>query len=120
MATSKGKKGREIEVNVQDLKSFDDSGKEIPHSFEGTVVILVKPYRERMKYAQEVAAVKDEDAMSMADKFFDLAEENVVSVDVAMGKEKFKSLEDLGYYKEGADLINRIATAIASGPSLGN
>ena len=107
---------KEIEIDVKEL---GDEETVIP--FEGKVTIKVKPYTERLALAQEMSALMDKkDNASLSKKMIDLAYSNVTTIDVAMAGKKFNDLDELGYYKEGADLINKIASVVASGPSLGN
>ena len=105
--------GKEIEIKVEDL-----DGDKLP--FKGSVKIKVKPYKERLAIAQEISGLQGKDDKALMEKMVGLAFDNVVSVSLQHKSKKFTDLEEVSYFKEGAELINRIAATVAAGPSLGN
>lgn len=93
--------------------------------WKGSAKIKVPSYKDRIKMAQEmgIGTIANADAgvqldfmLSAVDRFSD----HVSEINLQFGKEKFSSLEDLGYTKEGSELIMEMGLVLIQGIGLGN
>jgi len=100
------------------IKSLE--GEEVQSPFKGSVEIQVPTYKERLEILKGLDIKKDEIDISQGHKMIALVEKHVSKVDLKAGKESYKSVEDLGYCREGTELINHIGSIVVSGIPLGN
>jgi len=92
--------------------------------WSGSVTLKVPTYKDRLKMAQQLGISKDlmndpDKQMALADTLFSKVEEHVSKVDLKWGDEEFKSLEELGYFEEGTEVVNELAACLCQGISLG-
>lgn len=96
-------------------------GEEVDSPFTGFVEIQVPTYKERIELLKSLnLSSKSENDIEQGLQMINLVEKHVVKVDLKSGGDKFVSLDDLGYCKEGTELINSIGTIIVQGIPLGN
>lgn len=88
----------------------------------GKVTLKVLPYVERTASAVKMKqlALKKDDDMVLVRFQLKLVEEQWGSCDLWINGEKCESLEELGYYKQGVELIKRLANELVGGIDLGN
>jgi len=92
--------------------------------WSGKVMLKIPSWKDRAKLAQELGLVKAAEA-PMAEKVAIMASaaekltEHIESIDVKFGEHEFKTLEDLGYTKEGSALIMELGMMVIQGISLG-
>lgn len=97
-------------------------GATIKSPFSGFVEVEIPSYTERMDILKSLN-FSDKDGINVesGQKVIKLVEKHVVNVSLSFGEsEKINSLEELGYYKEGTELINGISAIIVQGIPLGN
>lgn len=89
---------------------------------QGQVVLKILPYLERKEKAKEISDEAKENGLAYVRLLHETLEKHLVSIDLkaVVTGEEIKTLEDLGYFKEGADLIEMLGTELILGPSLGN
>ena len=96
--------------------------------FEGGVKFKEITYLERTRFVSDCQNILSEDIPSgeqsyrIVEKTYELATKLLESVELKHNKSKrvFKSLEELGKYKEFGDVMTDIATYLREGPALGN
>jgi len=99
-------------------------------NFKGDIKIKLVPYKERLKLTKDLGLKVDKsgqidlsesDQFGMLEKMYDIAEKYVLEMDVEHieSGEKFSSLEDLGYYLEGNELLSEISGVVMNGVRLG-
>ena len=96
--------------------------------WSGHVMIDMPSYKEKLAILKEVnikvgaggAVASDDNAMEMVEKLYAKMEKLVKAVDlVHEGGTEVKSLDDLGYYAEGQEVIQEIQGVLTQGISLG-
>lgn len=96
--------------------------------FKGVIVLKWLNYNERLQLIKKLnfkvgkqGNFQENDSMEIALKLINLSAEYVEKVDVyhVESEEKFSSLEDLGYYSEGVELISELSNILVNGVSLG-
>lgn len=87
--------------------------------YKGEIVLNLPSYKERLLEAKTLNIGEDKKASPIDDgiKLIEFVEKHIVSVDLLYKKtdEKITTIEDLGYYKDGAELINTIGRTLMSG-----
>lgn len=85
--------------------------------FEGVIKIEIPTYRERLSLLGEMETKTKDNELARGMLALDLVEKRTKSVLITCKKLKLEitSLEDLGYYKEGAELINELGRIMVSG-----
>lgn len=99
--------------------------------FKGSVVVSVPKYKKRMSLLRECNFKMSKggeletglEQFDSLDKLISITEDHVVSVSLTYDNvdetSLIESIEDLGYYQEGVELINELGNLILSGFSLG-
>lgn len=99
--------------------------------FEGNIMVKVPKYKERMKLLRECNFKLDAEGnvgsgmeqFDSIDKLISITESNVSSVSLVYGEGdgacSIDSIEELGYYQEGVELITELGNLILSGFALG-
>jgi len=98
-----------------------ETGEPYDSPFEGSIKIEMPSYEERIKMARAMKVDK-ENPLDMGEEFIKLINKRVmdVSLSVKGSEDNIDCLEDLGYFKEGTDLINEVGRTIMRGVQLGN
>jgi hypothetical protein len=90
---------------------------------KGSLLLKVPSYVERLKIIKEQGiGLTDANNIDIDNviKMFELAQKYILKVDIEMGKEKIKDLEELGMYQKGVEVINGAVGILAGGiPSEG-
>jgi hypothetical protein len=102
----------------------DNDGKETKIAMSGVIEIEVPTYKERLTLIKTLGfndETKKDKSFDSCLELVDIVEKRVKSVNVSIEKsaDKITNLEDLGYYKEGAEIINDIGRLIISGFGVG-
>ena len=102
------------------MKTFDYKPQN--ESFEGIVKVDLPTYKERIDLVKQIGTdITEANAINKAGDILKLVEKHVVSVDLTHANgAKFKSLDDLGYYKEGSEIVNELGMVVLNGIPLGN
>lgn len=116
---------KEIEYKPKPTKAAD--GSEVSSPFSGLVKLRVPTYKERLEIIKKLNYKVGKDGeleakstqFDSATEIMDLVEKHVVSVELTLESDVITSLEDLGYYMEGSQLINELANVIIGGIKLG-
>lgn len=95
--------------------------------FEGMITIKVPQYKERIKLLKECNFKLSNDGDLQADneqfdsveKLLEITEKHIEKVALVHDKKEINSVEDLGYYVEGTELLNEVGGLILNGFSLG-
>jgi len=98
----------------------DAEGNPVSIPFKGEIEVEMMTYQERLGTAKAIGLVDDDNALDKSDEIIALVAKRVKSVDVKAGDIEIKSLDELGYYKEGSDIINDIGRLVMQGIPLGN
>ena len=85
---------------------------------QGTVTIEVPNYRERLDLVRGIGDL-DGEGVEVAGKMYGLVERHVKSMSVHGPDGSMTTVDDLGYYAEGVELINAIGGVILRGVELG-
>jgi hypothetical protein len=96
-------------------------GADVPSPFDGVIKIEIPTYKERMALIRSWGlTTKGTEDIDKGIKLNENVEKFVLSVDLKIKAtgEEIKSLEDLGYYKEGSFVINELGSLILGGFSL--
>jgi len=89
-----------------------------PNPFANCQFTIEMPfYSERRSLLREMA--EKETAEKKTEYLFTLVDKHVKGFSAELNGEKFESLDELGLYKEGSELINHIGQVILSGIPLG-
>lgn len=103
-----------FEVNPKEIIDLE-SGEPKPNPFKGSIKMEVPFYKERTSILKALNADKSEDVDS-ADKIYDLVVKHVKEMKVKLKDGTvITSIEDLGPYREGCELINALAKNIMGG-----
>ena len=88
--------------------------------FEGIVILKVPKYTERLKYMRECGIGKKDSEIDQL-KLIKIGIDHITKVELIRKEDKhvFKSVDDLEYDKDGADVLSSIANDIVSGIRLG-
>lgn len=100
----------------------DCNDKEVKLPMSGEIELEVPTYKERLTLIKTLGFTESE-----LDKSFDkcmglvdIVEKRIKSVNIKLDTgEEIKTLEDLGYYREGAEIINDLGRLIISGFGVG-
>lgn len=95
--------------------------------FEGSIVLKVPQYKERLKLLKECnfklskdgEVANNNEQFDSIEKLTDITEKHIEKVNLTHNGQEIKSVEDLGYYAEGVELINEVGGLILNGFSLG-
>jgi hypothetical protein len=97
--------------------------KEVTLPMTGIIEIEIPTYKERLSLIKDLgfsSADEGEEGLEKAKNLIEIVEKRVRKVEIKLKNgEEIKSLEDLGYYKEGTLVINDIGRLIISGFELG-
>ena len=95
--------------------------------FEGMITIKVPQYKERIKLLKECNfklgkegdLESGEGQFDSIEKMIEVTEKHIEKVALVHGGEEINSVEDLGYYAEGTELLNEVGGLILNGFTLG-
>jgi len=97
----------------------DDDGNQIA-PFKGSIEVEMMMYRERLDLAKSFGVLDEKEALQKTDIMIGLVEKRVKKVDLKFGETQISDLGELGYYEEGAAVINDIGCLLMRGIPLGN
>ena len=98
----------------------DDDGNKVDTGFTGKATIDIPNYKERITLLQEMGLTEDKVGIESTSKMIDLVERSVKTIDfLHESGEKITTVSDLGYSREGAEVINHMGRAIIGGVRLG-
>ncbi|RLC38721.1 hypothetical protein DRH27_01580 [Candidatus Falkowbacteria bacterium] len=98
----------------------DLEGNDVECVFKGYVELQIPTYKERMTITKEIMVDGKSSEVEQGIKLIDLVEKHVKTVNLKCGELEIKTVDDLGYSKEGTELINNMSTIIIQGIPLGN
>ena len=95
--------------------------------FEGSIVLKVPQYKERLKLLKECNfklgangdIINNDSQFDSIEKLAEITEKHIEKVNLTCNGNEIKSVEDLGYYAEGVELLNEVGGLILNGFSLG-
>lgn len=96
-------------------------------NFTGVIVLKVPQYKERIKLLKECnfklgaegEVTNNNEQFDSIEKLAEITEKHIERVDLKMNDQEIKSIEDLGYYAEGVELINEVGGLVLNGFTLG-
>lgn len=108
------------------MKVFDYQLKN--KDFKGVLKVELPSYQERINLLKEMNIKNDikegntTELLDRAGEVEKLVSKHVKEIKLTFTPTKYKidSIEDLGYFKEGCELINELSESILSGVQLGN
>lgn len=91
------------------------------------ITLKVPQYRERLKLLKECNfQVSNEGELNAGqgqfdslEKLVEITEKHIEKVDLKFEDQEIKSIEELGYYTEGTELLNEVGGLILNGFTLG-
>jgi len=97
---------------------------EIDNPFSGFIEIQVPTYVERTQYGKKFDINKKDPKattkyLQAAEDMFNLCEKHTKKVDLKLKEKPITSLEDLGYYAEGAAIIQDLGNVLVQGIPVG-
>lgn len=87
------------------------------YGFDGSIKIKMLPYEKRMKAALEFSQSKDSDEEKSM-RLLEMVGERITGVSLKYGDIEINSIDELGCYQEGVQLINTMGSWIVSGVPL--
>lgn len=96
-------------------KLKDHEGVELDNPFSGYLELEIPTYKERLQLVKEMNFDTDKPEIEDGLKMLDLVEKRVRTVKAKFKDEPVTDLDTIGYYKEGAIIINTLGQHILGG-----